>query len=869
VGAFVGRDGLFFTLEIAARHQRVILLYGQGGAGKTELAKAFGRWWRDTGGVERPEWVIWHSFKPGVASFGLGGVVAEIGLRIFGSDFVRLDPAERLEIVFRLLAERRILLIWDNFEAVRSIPDLTGVTPPLETADQQELARFLARVAAEGESAVIVTSRTEEAWLGDLRRISVGGLAPDEAIEYADQLLAAYPGAAPRRAKRNFAELMEWFDGHPLGMRVVLPYLETTNPGALLAGLQGTTELPGLEGVLAASITYSVDHLTTDIRRKLVAVSLFQGVADVIVLSILSGVSSVSQRFSGSTRDDWMMVLDQAARVGLLTRISTTMYEIHPVLPAYLANQWRLEAGTVYQQEHATAEAASLNAHVTLANWLNEQIRGGDASAVFTLIDHQRRTLSSMLGYALNHQLWEQAHPIARVLAEYWNVRGLTEEMQGWVDRALLALETADSTLRALNAPAEALWLHFVSIQADLKLAAHQLDAGERTYLDILDMLQQQPESPVQLGNLAVTYLKLGNVARLRGHVGDAPNWYLQCLTIEKKLGDRRSMAGTYHELGWLAQMRGRPDDAEEWHREALTIQMEFGDRRGMALSYHELGNVARVRRRLDTAENLYRQSQTIFEEVGDLRNMAISYHALGIAAQEQGRLDDAEDWHRNSLTIRVKLADQPGMATSYHELGLVALEQGRLDDAEDWHRKSLTIKTELGNRLGMASSAHALGLVSQKRGRLDDAEDWHRKSRAIREELNDRPGVANSYELSAVIAQERGRLDEAEDWHRKSLAIWEELDDRLAMARSFWMMGLLAETRKRPEKAMECMVECIALLDQDSPSSTGTVVTHLTRLAAELGVGALERCWYRATGGPVPQAVRDLMELGPPEDPK
>ena len=77
VGAFVGRDDLFFELEAAARLQQVVVLHGPGGTGKTELAKAFGRWWRDTGGVDRPEWVLWHSFEPGIASFGLDGLITE------------------------------------------------------------------------------------------------------------------------------------------------------------------------------------------------------------------------------------------------------------------------------------------------------------------------------------------------------------------------------------------------------------------------------------------------------------------------------------------------------------------------------------------------------------------------------------------------------------------------------------------------------------------------------------------------------------------------------------------------------------------------------------------------------------------------
>jgi hypothetical protein len=68
----VGRDDLFFQLEAAARGSGWWCCPGLG-TRKTELAKGFARWWRDTGGVDDPRLVVWHSFEPGVASFGLDG----------------------------------------------------------------------------------------------------------------------------------------------------------------------------------------------------------------------------------------------------------------------------------------------------------------------------------------------------------------------------------------------------------------------------------------------------------------------------------------------------------------------------------------------------------------------------------------------------------------------------------------------------------------------------------------------------------------------------------------------------------------------------------------------------------------------------
>ena len=688
-GVFVGRDDLFYQLETAARLQHVVVLSGPGGAGKTELAKGFARWWRDTGGVDDPRLVFWHSFEPGVASFGLDGVITQIGLTAFGPGFARLDGDQRLAQVKRLLAELRVVLVWDNFETVREMPDPAGATPPLDEAGSAQLREFLAWARDHSRSAVIITSRSAEGWLGEVRRIAVGGLNRAEAAQYAGHLLAPFPAAQARRERRSFGELLEWLDGHPLAMRLTLPRLDTTEPADLLAGLRGTTPLaaeedagPGRLSSLGACITYSFAHLAERTRRLLAAVSLFHGIADEDVLTAFSSVDGVPGRFAGVGKREWTVVLEDADRVGLLTGLGAGMYQIHPALPGYLAAGWQAEDPAGYAAERDASEQALCTACAAFSRWLTGQIRSGDAALAYTVLGLQRRTLGAMLGHALDRQAWGEAEAIIRPLDDYWDTRGLREEAAAWSDRILDATAGRGQTPAAAESAAGALWLYTTIRQADRQKDAGQPDQAAQTYRSALAYLQGQPGTEWTRRNIAVLYHQLGMTARDRGRLDEADDWYRKALTINEELSNRPGLAITYHQLGMTAQDRGRLDEADDWYRKALTIEEELGNRPHMASTYHQLGTTAQDRGRLDEADDWYRKALTIKEELGDRRGMALSYGQLGLLAEARHQPGQALSW----MIRCVNLFDQfphpatgPGprhLARLTRQLGMPALQE-------------------------------------------------------------------------------------------------------------------------------------------------------------------------------------------------
>ena len=127
---YMGGDATQLDLDRAFDTERVVLLHGMAGSGKTATPAEFSRLYAHTGGVAGP--VLFTSFKQ---PRPLARVLDGIG-QVFGSYFeqegiqwLALDDALRRSAAIHVLRQVPVLWIWNNVEPVGGYPD--GVTQPL------------------------------------------------------------------------------------------------------------------------------------------------------------------------------------------------------------------------------------------------------------------------------------------------------------------------------------------------------------------------------------------------------------------------------------------------------------------------------------------------------------------------------------------------------------------------------------------------------------------------------------------------------------------------------------------------------------------------------------------------------------------
>jgi tetratricopeptide (TPR) repeat protein len=677
---FTGRDGALLELERAMRRKPAgILIHGLAGIGKTTLARAFIRWLRDTGGLGHG--CFWFTFNE---IHTAAHVLNEMGRTLFSPQFGLGRIEDSLESLADALQEHPFVIVWDNFESVRGMPE-AGVEAMMTPEDQTTLRRFLEKLRG-GRTKVLITSRGEEAWLApqDCFPLPLSGLRHEEMWELAAQILDDL-GLTPDRDDAAFAELLTWLGGHPIAMQVVLLQLKNHKVSDVRAAVE--KNFAGLSGIddetqrrLFASLGFLRDSLPQQLHPLLLPLGLHEKFVDADHLQRMA--ASVDASLTRPRIDRFVAALVPA---GLLADRGQAIYEIHPLLPSFLR-----------------AEVLPEVPNEIVEKWTRVfvDVMASIADAVALKELHEQR-----FAFATHQANFHTALQHAETLGMQLAFAALTQSL------AAYALN------RRSFARAEQLFA---------RLAKNRV-AEKDGY------------------GTAGAYHHLGRIAQEQRDFSAAEKWYLKSLRITEWHSDENSAARTYHELGIIAQEQCDFVAAKKWYLKSLEIDKRQGNEHGAASAYHQLGIIAQEQPDFSTAEKWYLKSLEIKERLGDEYGAAITYHQLGIIAQKQRDFSTAEKWYLKSLEIAEQHGDEYGVAVNYHQLGSIAEEQSDFSAAEKRYLKSLEIKERLGDEHGAASTYGQLGIAAAVQEQFVEAGRWLLKSISAFLKTNDQASVQKS----------------------------------------------------------------------------------------------------------------------------
>ncbi|MEE8465905.1 MAG: AAA family ATPase, partial [Dehalococcoidia bacterium] len=541
----IGRHGEMLELERHFRQSPVVLLTGDVGAGKSELALGLAAWLRKTGG--RSGGVFYLAFEVGA---GLERVLHEIGTSLAGLDFADLRSEQRRAWVLDYLKENPALLVFDSLQNVAGFPQ--GAPGLLDENEMADLDSFLKDVAEGGQTWTLLVSRREqESWLtvphGSYR---LGGLSVSDRIVLGTRLLEE-AGADPMRLGPEYLEILELVDGHPLAMEIALPLLKEVPASVLVAELRSELDQhqPGADeegrpGYLTVVMDHAFSRMTHRSRTHLPVLSLFRSR---VMMDILTHITQEGQAYKSVTGEQLgygacRTLLRSARSSGFLEPITPSVYQIHPSLPWFYGRSlYRQYSQSAIQQ----LEEEIVRVYADTADYFMETLYENQDAGT-TAILAEEGNITQALALSLEAGQWENAQLLVQPLAQVYRMQKRYPELRR-LRRQLL--ETAGVTAEeAEKTGGIDLWLYLMGTEASECIETKEFDRADTLNKQLLEYLITKDDGDTDPRTAAVFH-QMGQVAQNRWQLEEAEGLFTQSLAIIEGGEDQEPVADDYYGL--------------------------------------------------------------------------------------------------------------------------------------------------------------------------------------------------------------------------------------------------------------------------------------------------------------------------------
>lgn len=576
---FIGRKDLLVKTNEALCENRVVVLHGLSGMGKSFLARELCHWHRLRGNFLGG--IIWLDLQAGG---GYATVLERLRLGLHTT-----EASE--EALMNRLSLEPTLLVLDSFQNI---------------IDDLKLTRFL-RDLPKTTKALLTT--TERVPIG--RTVQVWEMNAEDAFEFFRRRAekAGWDGTGDEHVSEICGEL-----GYmPLAIELVAPQAASvptitlldrvrSNLGAIVAE---RSDLPLRHRKVEAALRVSYDPLKPQEKLVLARMSVFPGDA------FHEHISQVIEI------PDVVDVLDTLQKRGLVL-FETGRYRLHHMVRRFALE--RLEKDFEKREEY---EEKFAKIFLGLALWGEEALRTEKSSRAVTMT---RLEFQNLLGA---QQWFFRKNRLNECIGFSYALNFLLYRSGMWqspVETSLLGLKAAEQ-----KGDKEILATGLLNVGVSYDLIGEHDIAEDYIKRSLIICKETENKS-----GMASSMGALGALELRRNNLDRAEEYYMKSLEIFEELDDKDSIAKATNQLGTVEKRRGNPDKAEEYYLKSLKLYEEMDDKAGIGSCLHGLGNIELMRKNPNKAEDYCKKNITIVEEIGDLPGIALALVQRGRIFEER-----------------------------------------------------------------------------------------------------------------------------------------------------------------------------------------------------------------------------------------
>ncbi|KAF8418345.1 hypothetical protein EV426DRAFT_577675 [Tirmania nivea] len=297
------------------------------------------------------------------------------------------------------------------------------------------------------------------------------------------------------------------------------------------------------------------------------------------------------------------------------------------------------------------------------------------------------------------------------------------------------------------------------------------------------------------------TVHQMASVFSKQGQYDKALEWFGRVLAGEEKaLGvDHPDTLTTVHSMALVFSKQGQYDKALECPFDGISIhgtrtvqqstrvvwRVLAGKEKALGVDHpdtlttvHWMASVFLEQGQYDKALEWYgRVLAGVQKALGvDHPDTLTTVHWMALVFSEQGQYGKALEWYGRVLAGREKAlgVNHPSTLTTVHEMASVFSEQGQYDKALEWYGRVLAGKEKaLGvDHPRTLTTVHEMASVFSKQGQYDKALEWYGRVLAGSERALgvDHPATLTTVHQMASVFSKQGQYDKALEWYGRVL---------------------------------------------------------------------------------------------------
>lgn len=273
-----------------------------------------------------------------------------------------------------------------------------------------------------------------------------------------------------------------------------------------------------------------------------------------------------------------------------------------------------------------------------------------------------------------------------------------------------------------------------IVINSELKRFAGDPASLERELTEALHIFQQLGHH----GSQAEAHMQLGGFYEFQGQNLRALAELELALILFSDHDDKLGQSNVLLKRGDLLFRQGDLEGAQNDFGRALTLYRQINHRLGSANVLHSRASLRQRTGDLSEAATDYDESLALLREIGDRLGEADTLVAQGDLRLMMGDLERGAQDLDQAVSMFRQLKATLGMANALLSRGLFRCNRGALREAEQDLREALTLNTEMKSTLGVANTYRALGKLMVFRNEVANAQDCYLRATELYESISD-----------------------------------------------------------------------------------------------------------------------------------